>query len=113
MTTRKVRFVATVITCAFCFAISWPTATLADSDAIENFSAIVASESVCGFKVNQQMLEVAVVSLFGDPSRVAPGGELYPEVERNFARIAALTDTPEGRASFCNRVKTEMSAFYD
>lgn len=82
-------------------------------DAIENLASIVASESVCGYTVNRQMLEIATVTLIGDPESVAPGGTLWPQMQRNMSRIKNLTNTPDGRRSFCQRVRADLSAFFD
>ncbi len=85
----------------------------AGDDAIENFTAIIASKQLCGFTVNMQMVSISVNSLIGTIESVSPGGEHWSEVQRNSDRIEILTQTSEGRISFCNRVKSEMSSFFD
>lgn len=83
------------------------------SDKIENLTAVMAGEQICGFTVNQQVLSIAVVSLFGDPSTVSPGGKRWPEIERNIDRIEALTESTSGRRSFCNSTRSSLSAFFN
>ncbi|MCD1627035.1 hypothetical protein K7H22_13620 [Seohaeicola saemankumensis] len=83
------------------------------SDHLENLTAVMAGEQICGFTVNQQILEIAVVSLFGDPASVSPGGKHWPEIQKNISRVQGLTATSSGRRSFCNTTKANLSAFFN
>ncbi|GEM_PF-6995780 len=83
------------------------------SDALENIASVMAAQEVCGFTVNQDILQIAVQSTFGSVDSVAPGGEHWPEMRTNMSRIQMLTDTESGRASFCARVRSDLSAFFD
>lgn len=83
------------------------------SDMLENLTAVLASEYICGFNVNQEFVAVSVYSLFGDPASVSPGGKHWPEIQRNMARVEELTSTSVGRRSFCNSTRSNLSAFFD
>lgn len=85
----------------------------ADSAALENIASIAAAQNVCGFVANDQMVEVAIRALVGDPSQVQEGGRYWPQMQANFERIIRLTKTEDGRRSFCGRVKHDLSAFFD
>jgi hypothetical protein len=90
-----------------------PAAAQSRSESLENLSAIAASPPICGFKVNETIVTMAVNSLFDSPADVSPGGKYWPDIQRNMRRIHALTSTEPGRQSFCNRVRTNLSAFFD
>jgi hypothetical protein len=83
------------------------------SDALENIASVMAAQEVCGFTVNQDILQIAIQSTFGSVDSVAPGGEHWPKMRTNMSRIHMLTDTESGRASFCARVRSDLSAFFD
>ena len=102
--------------CAACFVVVIGSTGVAESDpndAIENVAAIAASQDMCGFDANEEMVEVAIRSLIGDPRDVQEGGRYWPYMETNFKRIIQLTSTDSGRQSFCARVKRDLSAFFD
>ncbi len=83
------------------------------SDMLENMTAVLASEYICGFSVNQQMVSISVSTLFGDAATVSPGGAHWPEMQRNIKRVKKLTKTDSGRRSFCASTKSNLSAFFD
>jgi hypothetical protein len=87
---------------------------LADSpDALENIASIAAAPAVCGYKVNEKIINVAVSSLFTNPSDLNLGGRHYPKLQENLQQIKTLTATESGRDSFCARVSSELSAFFN
>lgn len=83
------------------------------SDSLENMAAIGAAPAACGFKVNEQMVNISVSALFDNPSDLTPGGKHWPELQNNLQRIKNLTATAAGKKSFCNRISKELSAFFD
>lgn len=83
------------------------------SDALENFAALGAAPVVCGFKVNQEMASVSAIALFSNPSDLNPGGKYWTELQGDLHRIKKLTASESGKRSFCNRISTELSAFFD
>ena len=83
------------------------------SDSIENVATIAAAPVVCGYKVNEEMVNISVHTLFPNPSDLNQGGRYYEELQNNLRRINSLTSTPEGARAFCNRVSNELSAFFD
>lgn len=84
-----------------------------ESDMLENLTAVLASEHICNFNVNREMVGISVNAMFGDPATVAPGGRHWPEIQRNMSRIESLTETNSGRQSFCRSTKSSLSAFFD
>ena len=85
----------------------------ANSDVLENIAAVAASRNVCNFKVNEQIYEMAINTLAGGSENVSPGGRHWPDIKRNMERIKILTQTSEGRQSFCRRVGRDLSSFFD
>jgi hypothetical protein len=83
------------------------------SDSLENFAALGAAPVVCGFKVNQEMASVSATALFSNPSDLNPGGKYWAELQNDLKRIKKLTATESGKRSFCNRISSELSAFFD
>jgi len=83
------------------------------SDSLENVAAIAAAPPICGYTINEDMVNTAVRSLFADPSDLNPGGRHYAELQDNLQRIRNLTATEEGAKSFCSRVSRDLSAFFD
>lgn len=107
----KTLFVSTL-----CLALVFGSTGVAKSDpndAIENVAAIAASQNVCGFNANEEMVEVAIRSLIGDPRDIKEGGRYWPNMRTNFNRIIQLTSTDSGRLSFCARVKRDLFSFFD
>jgi hypothetical protein len=88
------------------------TAQAGTSDSLENVAAIAAAPAVCGYTINEEMVNIAVSSLFTDPSDLNPGGRHYEELQDNLQRIRNLTATKEGAKSFCSRVSRDLSAFF-
>ncbi|MZR31505.1 hypothetical protein [Sneathiella litorea] len=98
-----------VIICAVAFPVQADTV----SRTIENLSAVLASKSLCGFNVNMQIVKIAGDAALGDVKKMAEGGRYYVDMLENMDRISRLTNTASGKASFCNTVRTELSAFID
>jgi hypothetical protein len=80
---------------------------------IENVTAVIASQSICGFAVNQNLLLLTMEAGNVSPADLQTGGKYEKEVAANKSRILALTSTPEKKKSFCRTVKSELSAMFD
>jgi len=75
---------------------------------VRNTAALLASEELCQYTVNMEMLGLTFPVYSLKPDDIAPGGRLHEELLRNKKHIAAATQDDAGRGSFCDRVKQQL-----
>ncbi len=85
----------------------------ASSDVIENITSVIASQSLCSFNVNQDMLLAVMGNAGVTPADLQAGGLYGKEVASSKARIARLSSTEEGKRSLCRTIKSNLSAMFD
>lgn len=104
-------FIATI---AFAFSTSTLHAQSAQqANVIENTVALQVAQSECGYKVNYDMLRLALSAANLRTQDLVRGGKYWESVERNQARVRGLIATDAGRTSFCRNVRRELSAMFD
>jgi uncharacterized protein (DUF342 family) len=93
----------------------WPSGAIAGAkeNIVENATAAAAAEKICGFKVNQEVLIVIMQAVGVSPTDLRAGGMYADEVAQHRERISRLTATEPQRRSFCNTIKSELSAVFD
>jgi uncharacterized protein (DUF342 family) len=93
----------------------WPSAAIAGAkeNIVENATAAAASEKICGFKVNQDVLLITMQAVGVSPKDLRADGMYADEVSQHRERISRLTATEPQRRSFCSTIKAELSAIFD
>ena len=83
------------------------------STVIENTAALQVSQVQCGYKINYEMLGLALSAANLRTGDLLRGGKYWENVELNQGRVRRLIATETGRASFCRNVRRDLSAMFD